>query len=103
MVILARKSPVSRGRAALAIVVVNQKGQLVESPAVGVSSFAWGVMQALSSDLSGLAQWSDVENQLVQKTESILLGGAIGKDDQEQARAMPLSRQMLLRSLRNVG
>lgn len=89
------EKPSMCGKAALAIVVVNQKGQLVESPAVGVSSFAWGVMQALNSDLSGLAQWSDVEDQLVEKTESILLGGAIGKDDQEKRREMPISHQVL--------
>lgn len=90
------EKPSMRGKAALAIVVVNQKGQLVESPAVGVSSFAWGVMQALNSDLSELAQWSNVENQLVEKIEGILLGGVIGKDVQDQAREIPLSRQTLL-------
>lgn len=90
------EKPSMRGRAALAVLVVNQRGQLVESPAVGVSSFAWGVIQALNSDLSGLAKWSDVESQLTEKIESILLGGEVGSDAQDKARQVPLSHKELL-------
>lgn len=57
------------GKAVLAIVVVNRQGQLVESPAVGISSFGWGVMCALKGELEDLAGWPDVEPKLVAKIE----------------------------------
>jgi hypothetical protein len=36
--------PGARGKAVLAVVVVDRQGRLVESPAVGIPSFGWGVL-----------------------------------------------------------
>lgn len=54
--------------------MVDRQGQLVESPAVGISSFGWGVMSALNGELADLGRWPDVESQLVERTEKLLLG-----------------------------
>jgi hypothetical protein len=82
-----------RGNAALAIVVVNRQGQLVASPAVGVSSFGWGVISALKGELADLAEWPNVELQLVKQIEKHLIGGTPG--DEEEARKRPLTRTAL--------
>ena len=82
-----------RGKAALAIVVVNRQGQLVASPAVGVSSFGWGVISALKGELADLAEWPNVELQLVKLIEKNLISGAA--DDEEEARRYPLTRTAL--------
>ena len=58
--------PGARGKAVLAAVGVDRQGRLVESPAVGVSSFGWGVISALNGELADLARWPDVESQLVE-------------------------------------
>ena len=88
--------PKVRGKAILAIVVVDRQGQLVESPAVGISSFGWDVMCALNGELADLARWPDVESQLVIRTEKRLLGIAPGDEDGEERRAHPLTRAALL-------
>ena len=81
----------AKGKAALAIVVVNRQGQLVESPAVGVSSFGWGVTTALKGDLADLARWPTVERELVEKIEKRLLGG-----NEEELIKSPLTKAALL-------
>ena len=87
--------PGVRGKAALAIVVVDHHGQLIESPAVGISSFGWGVMSALNGELADLGRWPDVESQLVERTEKFLLGIVPGDEDREERRARPLTRTAL--------
>jgi len=87
--------PGVRGKAALAIVVVDRQGQLVESPAVGISSFGWGVMSALNGELTDLARWTDVEPQLVERIENLLLRTATGHEGIEERRAPPLTRAAL--------
>lgn len=85
------------GKAVLAIVVVNRQGQLVESPAVGISSFGWGVMCALKGELADLAGWPDVEPKLVAKIEKILLGVGVRNEDEDEneLRKRPLTRAVL--------
>jgi hypothetical protein len=87
--------PSLRGKAALAIVVVNRQGQLVESPAVGISSFGWGVISALNGELKDLARWPDVEPQLVERIERLLIGPVVRNEDQEDPRKRPLTRAAL--------
>jgi hypothetical protein len=53
--------PQVREKAILASIIVNGEGQLVESPAVNISSFGWGVMTALNGKLEDLTQWQDIE------------------------------------------
>ena len=60
------------GNAALGVVIVNERGHLVASPAVAVSSFGWGVMTALKGELRDLAQWPNVEHELVAQLEKLL-------------------------------
>ena len=72
--------PPVRGRAALATVVVDRHGQPIESPAVGISSFGWGVIAAMKGELADLARWTDVESQLVERIEKLLLGTTTGDD-----------------------
>lgn len=87
-----REEPPSvRGKAALAIVVVDCHGQLVESPAVGISSFGWGVMSALNGDLADLARWIEVEPRLVERIEKPLLGAMTGAEVGEERRTRPLT------------
>jgi hypothetical protein len=88
--------PGVRGNAALAIVVVDRSGKLVESPAIGISSFAWGVMCALKADLADLAKWPDVELGLIQKLERHLIGKANDSQDEDELRQRPLTWQELL-------
>jgi hypothetical protein len=57
--------PSSRGEAIFALVIVNQEGRLVESSAVSVSSFAWGLPRALKGDLASLSTWSAIESNLL--------------------------------------
>jgi len=81
----------ARGKAVLAIVVVNSHGQLVESPAVGISSFGWGVMSAVKGELADLARWPDVEPKLVEQIEKQLLGVAGGTESEDDCRNRPLT------------
>jgi hypothetical protein len=85
-----------RGKAVLAIVVVDRQGRLVESPAVGISSFGWGVMSALNGELADLARWPDVEPRLVERIEKLFLGGVSTAEDEAEARTRPLMRTMLV-------
>lgn len=88
--------PGVRGEAALAVVVVDRYGKLVESPAVAISSFAWGVMRALNADLSELARWPSVEPELVKRVERRLIGMTSDEQDEAELRQRPLSREALL-------
>lgn len=64
--------PVSKGEAVLAIVVVDNKGRLVESPSVAVSSFAWGVPHALRGDLDKLGEWANIERVLTEELDKLV-------------------------------
>lgn len=66
------EKPSAVGNAALAVVIVDKDGCLIDSPAVAVSSFGWGVMTALEGELADLAQWPNVESQLTARIEKIL-------------------------------
>lgn len=88
--------PIARGKAVLAAVVVDRQGRLVESPAVGISSFGWGVVTALNGELAGLAMWPFVEPQLVEQIEKLLVGAPTGNDREEELRKRPLTRSALL-------
>lgn len=89
------ESSPARGKAVLAIVVVDRHGQLIESPAVGISSFGWGVISALKGELADLARWTDVEPRLVERIEKLLLGTTTGDDGREERRTCPLTRAAL--------
>src|SRR5205085_9378267 len=73
------EKPSAPSNAALAVVIVDQQGQLTDSSAVAVSSFGWGVMAALNGDLDDLALWAKIESQLVANVENIL-GNRVSED-----------------------
>lgn len=89
-----KKNPT--GKAVLAIVMVNRQGQLVESPAIDISSFGWGVMCALKGELADLASWPNVEPKLVEKIEKQLLGMAAGNENEDELRKRPITRTALM-------
>jgi len=64
--------PTLQGEAIIAVVMVDNKGRLVDDPAVAVSSFAWGVPQALKGDLGILSEWAGAENALNTVLDKIL-------------------------------
>lgn len=51
-------------KAALAALLVDRQGYLLENNAVGISSFGWALPIALSGDLSNLGDWTRVEKTL---------------------------------------
>jgi len=54
-----------REKAALAAVLVDRNGMLLEENAVAISSFGWALPIALTGDLAGLGAWTTVERGLV--------------------------------------
>lgn len=54
-----------REKAALAAVLVDRNGVLLEENAVAISSFGWALPIALTGDLAGLGAWTGVEQGLV--------------------------------------
>jgi hypothetical protein len=83
----------------LAALVVDKSGKIVEDTAIGVSSFGWGLMTALTGDLTDLAGWSDVERRLVEEIEKALTPPE-SSDDEEELRNKPLTRQSIERAYR---
>lgn len=55
-----------REKAALAAVLVDRSGLLLEEHAVGISSFGWALPVALSGDLTRLGAWTEAERGLVE-------------------------------------
>jgi hypothetical protein len=87
--------PSARGSVPLAALVLDRDGRLVESPAVGISSFPWGVMQALKGDLLDLAAWPKVEHELVERLERQL---GVPQDGSTQKGGRPVTRMDLAAS-----
>lgn len=54
-------------RAAIAAVLLDRNGYLLEENGVAISSFAWALPIALSGDLASLGNWVDVERNLIEK------------------------------------
>lgn len=55
-----------RDKAALAAVLVDRNGLLLEDSAVAISSFGWALPIALAGDLASLGTWTTAENRLVE-------------------------------------
>lgn len=54
-----------REKAAIAAVMLDRNGLLLEEDSVAISSFAWALPTALAGNLAGLGGWTDVEHGLV--------------------------------------
>ena len=89
--------PAIRGRAVLAIVIVDRQGALVDVSGVGVSSFGWGVTTAINGELADLSQWPQVEPALVNRIEKSLLN-AESDDELKERKRQPLTKDALLRA-----
>jgi hypothetical protein len=64
--------PVVRGEAVLAIILLDARGRPVGEPATGVSSFGWGLPQALAGNFEGLGAWQLAERQFVDGLDKIV-------------------------------
>ena len=84
------EKPSPSGSAALAVVIVDQKGRLADSKAVALSSFGWSVMTALKGNLNDLALWPEVESLLIATVERILRS-----TDSDAERREPITRATL--------
>lgn len=63
---------IRKGEAVMASVLINNKGFLIESPAVSISSFAWALPYAIEGQLSKLGKWADVEQKLHEEFDHML-------------------------------
>ena len=57
--------PAARGESILATLVVDREGRPVDSEAVSISSFAWGVPIAFAGNLKALGEWQAAESALL--------------------------------------
>ncbi|HEV7782495.1 MAG TPA: AAA domain-containing protein, partial [Chitinophagaceae bacterium] len=81
--------PVVKGEAILAVIVLDKKGRPVEAPAAAISSFGWGVPQALKGDLQILGNWSKVENKITTELDTII------RQTDEEGNIFPVTRAIL--------
>ncbi|MBP6103595.1 MAG: ATP-binding protein [Gammaproteobacteria bacterium] len=79
--------PNTSGQAILAAVVLNNCGQVVQAPAIVISSFGWGFAQALGQDLKKLADWPSVEKIITED-----LGIRLGAPKDEHDGLVPLDK-----------
>ncbi|HEV7395775.1 MAG TPA: AAA domain-containing protein [Pyrinomonadaceae bacterium] len=87
------EKPSIRGKAALAVIIVDREGHLISPPSIGVSSFGWGVITALKGKLADLADWSTIESQLVARIGRQLVETEIA--DETGASRRPVTRMAL--------
>ena len=66
------RSPRAREKAAIAAVLVDRNGILVEEKGVAVSSFAWALPLALQLKLGSLGAWPNVEQHIVETLGNML-------------------------------
>lgn len=64
--------PQARGKAPLAVLIVDQRGRPIEDDPVMVASFGWGLPQALVGRIGSLADWASVEPGLIERVETIV-------------------------------
>ena len=78
--------PRSYGESILSTITVDREGRPIESEAVAVSSFDWGVPMALKGNLKALGDWPSAERTLLEEFET-----RIRRVD-EAGHSVPLSR-----------
>src|SRR5262249_34999127 len=61
-----------REKAAIAAILVDKRGVLVEENGIAVSSFAWALPLALKLELGALGAWPRIEPKIVEKLDAIL-------------------------------
>ncbi|CDN62272.1 hypothetical protein I35_4436 [Burkholderia cenocepacia H111] len=84
------RSSREREKAAIAAVLVDRNGCLVDDKGVAISSFSWALPVALNGNLSRLGEWANIETALVEK-----LTAKLQRFDPE-GQPRPLTRSILL-------
>lgn len=87
--------PSNRRSALLGTITLSARGKPADSPAIRISSFAWGVRQALKSELHGLTEWARVEPKLTSILEKCLYEGSAPSDTEEEQEVQPLTAASL--------
>lgn len=88
--------PQARGKAPLAVLIVDQRGRPIEDDPVMVASFGWGLPQALAGRIGSLADWASVEPGLIERVETI-----VRKQD-KAGDPVPVTSEMLTRAYRDL-
>ncbi|VWC94377.1 DEAD/DEAH box helicase [Burkholderia lata] len=83
-----------REKAAIAAILVDRNGCLVDDKGVAISSFSWALPVALEGELSRLGEWTDLEAALVEKLTSRL------RRFDPDGEPLPLTRSILLEAYR---
>lgn len=78
-----------REKAALAVVLVDKNGCLVEDKAVAISSFGWALPLALDLQLADLGAWPSLEKGLVEQLDEML------RQVDEDGQPTPLTREAI--------
>ncbi len=88
--------PVNRRSALLGSITVSDDGVPVESPALRISSFAWGVIKALKGELRKLTEWTKAEPILTAALEKCLyFKTGAGDSENEDRKRQPLTSKTL--------
>ncbi|QTC89186.1 DEAD/DEAH box helicase [Brevundimonas pondensis] len=88
--------PSARGKAPLAILIVDQRGRPIEDDPVAIASFGWGLPQALAGRVSSLANWADAEPALIERVEKIV------RRQDKSSDPIPVTSEMLTRAYRDL-
>jgi hypothetical protein len=88
--------PPVKGEAVLAVIMLDKRGTLVESPSVSISSFGWGVTAALEGELSDLAAWPAAEFELIRKIDARLRALCAVESEDTDAHLRPIDRRTIL-------
>lgn len=64
--------PQTKGEAVLGCITLDAAGRPASDTCIALSSFAWGVRQALKKDLVSLAGWPEAEKKMIQALEKLL-------------------------------
>jgi AAA domain len=76
-------------KAAIAVLLVDRKGILLDENAVGISSFSWALPVALQRQLGALGAWVSVEKTVIQQLEN-----RVRRSD-ENGNPIPIDRQLI--------
>ena len=84
--------PAARGRAVLAVVIVDRQGRPVDQSTTALSSFGWGVPRALAGALEGLARWPEAERTLAGRFDATV------RHDDGEGNVLPLGAGLIRRA-----
>ena len=66
------RSQRAREKAAIAAILVDKEGIVLEENGIAVSSFAWALPLALELNLGALGAWPKIESKIIEKLDSIV-------------------------------